>query len=1147
MYNKYFYINKNFQSSINLELDLNNESKIYEYIPTTDICDVLKKYIKSVIGDTKERATTLVGPYGKGKSFLLLILNYLLGKNKSSKCWKDLVDKIELVDKELYDLLIKIKKEDISLMTVIINSNYDNIKQSFLIALSESLKRENLDDIIPNTVFDVCIDLIKKWENDPKTKNDILMKCLEIHKIKLSKLKNDLSQCSYKAYKQFEELYNCVNIGLAFNPLVNNDIVKIYKDVVTALSDKGYSGMFIVFDEFSKFLESNSVDLMQDLKVIQDVAEAANSSSKSNQINLCCVTHKSFALYLGKGKKGTVVDSFKTVEGRFKEIKFNRSLEENYQLISSAIYKKENADKISEKFIEDNIDFYERINAINLFEIFDKETLVYKNCFPLNPLTVFNLIHLSELVAQNERTLFTFLSDSDEHSLNSFINNNNSGLFNVDKVYDYFNVLLQKEEANFIRNIWYRAESILSKLDTILEKRVIKVIAILLMVNDFDKLPCNEELISLSLHIEINEIQKVINSLLDKHLLRRNLLNNLLSFALSNSKNIDENIEVLSKTKFKNIKYSDVLDKINDKKFIVPRRYNEENKITRFFSVLFMEEKEFENLYNFDYYFENKYCDGLIINLMIDSLSEKDIVKKIKNINDPRVVVRWPNMPIDKNLYQIVMRYACLEDIKLNKDIDEISNEEINLLLEENEIDLLVLIDLYYNKTNKFYNSISMNGSFNEVLSSVMEQIYSYKLIFNNELVNKKTISSQYQKAVNHVIDYLINNAEDFPYSETSPEMSIKYSVLDFNEENDEFRELISDIKNTITCSVGKKIPVVNIIDKYRYEPYGIREGILPILLAKAISELSDNIILYLQSKEIELNSSNLVKAVSGTKYFISFSKSSIEQLKYLNNLMNLFEVKQSQNFRKDVINLADTIRKYFIGLPKIVRTCSEKSNCLKFKNEFIKYKAIFLGFNVNPYEVIFEEPKYIFNVKKYETLFVEIKNTLSMIEENLSNYKIELVNKTKILFGVDLSTSLKMGLCDWYDKNSKEGRVLILSDKNKRIQECLLNQINHDDIYSINLICKATVNAFIEDWDNDRSIELIEELKAFVDNINNAEYIQEDTQNLLNILDNKNDDLSDMALVLKDSILSVFEEYADSVENAEKIAVLKELIKGLL
>lgn len=1147
MYNNYFYINKNFQSSINLELDLNNEAKIYEYIPTTDICDVLKKYVKSVIGESKERATTLVGPYGKGKSFLLLVLNYLLGKNKSSKCWEDLVNKIRLVDNELYELLMIIKKEDISLMTVIINSNYDNIKQSFLIALSESLKREDLNDIIPNTVFDVCTDLIKKWEADPKIKKDILKRCLEIHKIELSKLKKDLSNCSYKAYKQFEELYNCVNIGLAFNPLVNNDIAKIYKDVVTAMCHKGYSGMFIVFDEFSKFLESNSADLMQNLKIIQDVAEAANSSDKFNQINLCCVTHKSFALYLGKGKEDIFVDSFKTVDGRFQEIKFNRSLEENYQLISSAIHKKEKAEIISSDFIKDNIKFYERMNSTNLFEVTDKETLVYKNCFPLNPMTVYNLIHLSELVAQNERTLFTFLSDSDEHSLNSFINNNDRGLLNVDKVYDYFNSLFQKEEANFIRNIWYRAESILSKLDTNLEKRVIKTIAIILMINDFDKLPCNEEIISLSLHEAIDEIQKVVNSLLDRHLLRRNLLNNLLSFALSNSKNIDEKIEVLSKTKFKNIKYSDVLDKINDKKFIVPRRYNEENKITRFFSVLFINEKEFVNLYNFDYYFENKYCDGIVINLINDSLSEKDIIKKMKNINDPRAVVRWPNLPIDNNLYQIAMRYACLEDIKLNKDIDEISTEEINLLLEENEIDLLLLIDSYYNRTNKFYNCISLHRNFNETLSSVMEQIYNYKLVFNNELVNKKCISSQYQKAVNHVIDYLINNDDDFLYSETSPEMSIKYSVLDFNEENTEFRMLINDLKNTISGSIGKKIPVMSIIGKYRIEPYGIREGILPILLAKAISELSDNIILYLQTKEIELNSSNLVKAVSGTKYYLSFSKSSGEQLKYLNNLMNLFEVTQNQNFRKNVINVADKIKKYFVGLPKIVRTCSEKNNCLNFNNGFIKYKALFLGFNVNPYEVIFEEPKHIFNVNKYESLFTEIKKALSVIDRNLIAYKNELINKIKLLFEMDISTSLKMGLGNWIKKNSKDVKNLVLSDKTKKIRDCLVNQVNYDDVYSLNLICKAAINSFIEDWDNDRSVELIDELKLFIDNVNNADYVQEETQNLLNYLDNKTEYLSDMALILKDNILSTLEEFSDSVENSEKISVLKDLIKELL
>ena len=76
MYSKYFEINKNFQSSVNLELDLENEQKIYEYVPTNDICDVLKRYIKAALGKSKDRATTLVGPYGKGKSFLLLILSY---------------------------------------------------------------------------------------------------------------------------------------------------------------------------------------------------------------------------------------------------------------------------------------------------------------------------------------------------------------------------------------------------------------------------------------------------------------------------------------------------------------------------------------------------------------------------------------------------------------------------------------------------------------------------------------------------------------------------------------------------------------------------------------------------------------------------------------------------------------------------------------------------------------------------------------------------------------------------------------------------------------------------------------------------------------------------------------------------------------
>ena len=36
-------------SRVNLELDLNSAKKVEEYIPTSDICDVLKKYMKSFV------------------------------------------------------------------------------------------------------------------------------------------------------------------------------------------------------------------------------------------------------------------------------------------------------------------------------------------------------------------------------------------------------------------------------------------------------------------------------------------------------------------------------------------------------------------------------------------------------------------------------------------------------------------------------------------------------------------------------------------------------------------------------------------------------------------------------------------------------------------------------------------------------------------------------------------------------------------------------------------------------------------------------------------------------------------------------------------------------------------------------------------
>lgn len=79
-----------------------------------------------------------------------------------------------------------------------------------------------------------------------------------------------------------------------------------------------------------------------------------------------------------------------------------------------------------------------------------------KACYPLHPVSTFILPRLSECVAQNERTLFTFLSANGAATLPSFLEKFHDDCFGVitpDMIYDYFEPLFKRK---FIRAIFTR-------------------------------------------------------------------------------------------------------------------------------------------------------------------------------------------------------------------------------------------------------------------------------------------------------------------------------------------------------------------------------------------------------------------------------------------------------------------------------------------------------------------------------------------------------------------------------------------------------------------------------------------------------------------------------------------------------------------
>ena len=109
-------------------------------------------------------------------------------------------------------------------MPVVINSNYDDLTQSFRVSLDDAMRDYKLNDIAPDSTFKLCVKRIEAWEKDKNLKERLDTQCGQTT-ISLSKLKEGLKDYSLKAYKSFKDLYSCMSMGLEFNPLVNDDIL----------------------------------------------------------------------------------------------------------------------------------------------------------------------------------------------------------------------------------------------------------------------------------------------------------------------------------------------------------------------------------------------------------------------------------------------------------------------------------------------------------------------------------------------------------------------------------------------------------------------------------------------------------------------------------------------------------------------------------------------------------------------------------------------------------------------------------------------------------------------------------------------------------------------------------------------------------
>lgn len=118
------------------------------------------------------------------------------------------------------------------------------------------------------------------------------------------------------------------------------------------------------------------------------------------------------------------VDGWRGVSERFKHIHLNNNFAQTYEIIASVIQKdatlwaefcqqhKGEFDSVKHRYANHAI-FTDATRK-------DLKHILYA-CYPLHPVSTFVLPRLSERVAQNERTLFTFLSAMGASTLPEFL------------------------------------------------------------------------------------------------------------------------------------------------------------------------------------------------------------------------------------------------------------------------------------------------------------------------------------------------------------------------------------------------------------------------------------------------------------------------------------------------------------------------------------------------------------------------------------------------------------------------------------------------------------------------------------------------------------------------------------------------------
>ena len=214
---------------------------------------------------------------------------------------------------------------------------------------------------------------------------------------------------------------------------------KLIATLTAAAAEKPetHGGLILFIDEMGKFLEAAARDDGSDIYIIQQLAEAASRSN--GRFLIVGVLHQAFEEYAHRLSR-EMRDEWAKIQGRFIDLVVDTAGEEQIDLISRAIESDHRPKELSES--ASTVAAIARRERPSEAERFAS---VLEACWPLHPVVACLLGPISRRrFGQNQRSIFGFLNSSEPYGFQDFLKYaGDSERYGPDRLWDYLRANLE--------------------------------------------------------------------------------------------------------------------------------------------------------------------------------------------------------------------------------------------------------------------------------------------------------------------------------------------------------------------------------------------------------------------------------------------------------------------------------------------------------------------------------------------------------------------------------------------------------------------------------------------------------------------------------------------------------------------------------